>query len=66
VNSQKEYKTRGNLQSFCEELGLCWSALRANVGMVVGEVSPKFRDNGNPMNLIKRSNTIGWKLIKEN
>ena len=62
----KEYKTRGNLQAFCEELGLCWSALRANVGMVVGEISPKFRDNGNIMNRVKRTNTIGWKLIKEN
>lgn len=63
--SGTEYKTRGNLQSFCEELGLCWTALRANVGMVVGEISPKFRDNGNPMNRVKRTNTIGWKLIKE-
>lgn len=63
--SGTEYKTRGNLQSFCEELELCWSALRANVGVVVGEISPKFRDNGNPMNRVKRTNTIGWKLIKE-
>lgn len=61
-----EYKTCGNLQIYCEELGLCWSALRANIGMVVGEISPKFRDNGNIMNRVKRTNTIGWKLIKEN
>jgi hypothetical protein len=61
-----EHKTRGNLQVFCEDLGLCWTALRANVGMVVGEISPKFRDNGNPLNRLKRANTIGWKLIKEN
>lgn len=64
--SGKEYSTRGNLQKYCKELGLCWAALSRNLGMVVGNISPKYRDNGNPMNRVMRTNTIGWKLIKEN
>jgi len=61
-----EYRTCGNLQDYCKQLGLCWAALSRNLGMVVGEISPKYRDNGNPMNRVKRTNTIGWKLLKEN
>jgi hypothetical protein len=33
---------------------------------MIGGISPKFRDHGNPMNRVKRTNTIGWKLIKGN
>lgn len=64
--SGNQYRTCGNLQDYCKQLGLCWAALSRNLGMVVGEISPKFRDNGNPMNRVKRTNTIGWKLLKGN
>lgn len=60
------HRTRGNIQEYCKQLGLCWSALDKNLGMVVGEISPKFRDKGDPTLRVKRTNTIGWKLIKEN
>lgn len=60
-----EYKFRGALQHMCDKLNLCLPALRENLDSVVGEISPKFRDNGNLKFRTIRINTIGWKLIKE-
>ena len=62
----KEYRLHGNLFTFCEEHNLSHNALRNNIGNKVGEISPKFRDYGNPKIRERRLNTMGWTLLKEN
>jgi len=61
----KETIILGNLQDHCDKLGLCWSVLKKKLGTVVGEISPKFRDNGDITIRVKREKTIGWKLLEE-
>ncbi len=61
-----EYRLIGNLQPWCVEMNISWTSLRGNLGTTVGPISEMYRDKGNILFRNRRSNTIGWKLCKEN
>ena len=60
-----EFLLNGDLFSFCDANNLSAMALRNKIGEKIKEISPKFRDHGNPLSREKRINTTGWTLFKE-
>lgn len=58
--SGEKHLIHGTLISFCKERNLTLTTLRKYNGIIVPEKSNKAR--GTPDELLKRSNTTGWKL----
>lgn len=61
--SGNEHFLHGNLDEFCNQKQLSPKVLRKNLGVTIGPLSPKFRDNGDVKNRQRRINTIGWTLF---
>lgn len=59
-----EHIIHGELIAWCDQKGITWSTLKRNLGCVIGQVSPKFRTNGDLNALEKRIATIGWLMME--